>query len=181
MVGYKLTESGIFPINTKVQVISDILRPPNLKQLRLFPGSVNEFNKVTPTSTRCYPFRTFFKKDVDWKCEKEYEMAFCKINEELKQIVDLWQFKRYEDIRIICGGAVLEQLQTDKKWRPISFASQFLTDFEMKCSINELELLPIVWALEIFKTFVYWVAFKEVSDRKALASVLKTNYLIAKR
>ena len=56
-------------------------------------------------------------------------------------------------MRIICDaskngpGAVLQQKQSNNEWRPICFASRFLTDFETKYSINELELLAIVWAV----------------------------------
>ena len=57
----------------------------------------------------------------------------------------------------------------------MSFASRFLTDFESKYSINELELLAVVWAIEQFKNYVYGVKFQVISDHKALASVLKPN------
>ena len=50
-LGYKLTRSGISPINTKAQGICDGLRPTNLKQLRSFLGAVNQFNKFRPNLT----------------------------------------------------------------------------------------------------------------------------------
>ena len=85
-------------------------------------------------------------------------------------------FKRNNETRIICDaskqglGAVLQQKQQDGKWRPTRFASR-LTNFEMKYSIEELELLAIVWAIEN----VYGVQFKLVYDHKALMSVHKPN------
>ena len=48
-----------------------------------------------------------------------------------------------------------QQIQKDGDWRPVSFASRFLTDFESKVSIIELELLAIVWAIEHFENYVY--------------------------
>ena len=69
-------------------------------------------------------------------------------------------------MRIICDaskqglGAVLQQRQDNSNWKPIGFASRFLTDFETKYSINELELLAIVWAIKHFKNYVYGVQFK---------------------
>ena len=50
---------------------------------------------------------------------------------------------------------------------------KILPDFEAKNSINELELLAIVWAIEHCENYVYSVQFKVVSDHKALSSVLK--------
>ena len=70
-------------------------------------------------------------------------------------------------------GAVLQQSQSNGEWRPICFASRFLTDFEAKYSITKLELLAIVWAVEYFINYVYGVPFKILSDHKALMTVLR--------
>ena len=40
-------------------------------------------------------------------------------------------------------------------FRPVAFASRFLTDCEKKYAINELELLGALWGLEYFRDFVY--------------------------
>ena len=68
---------------------------------------------------------------------------------------------------------MLQQQEENQEWKPLSFESRFLMDFEAKSSINELELLAVVWAIEHFKNYVYGVEFKVISDHKALASVLK--------
>ena len=46
---------------------------------------------------------------------------------------------------------------------------------ETKYSINELELLAVVWSVEHFINYVYGVPFGIVSDHKALQSVMKSN------
>ena len=89
-------------------------------------------------------------------------------------------FNKSENIRIICDaskaglGAVLHE-QDEIGWRPIHFASRFLTPLEENYSINELELLAVVWAIEHFKNYLYGIKFQVVSDHKALATVLKGN------
>ena len=50
-----------------------------------------------------------------------------------------------------------------------------MTEFEKKYSINELELLAVVWSIENFRNFVYGTDFEVTSDHKALASILKGN------
>ena len=66
-VGYKLTQEGVAPKNTKVQGISERLRPNNLKLLRSFLGAVNQLNKFLPDLAKiCYPFRTLWKKNTEW-------------------------------------------------------------------------------------------------------------------
>ena len=142
-LGYKLSRTGISPINTKSQGISERLRPTNLKQLRSFLGAVNQFNKFIPRlAAITFPFRSIFKKDAEWEWNEEHENAFLKVNEEIINVVELTHFNRNKEIRIICDaskqglGAVLQQKQNENEWKPICFASRFLTDFEMKYSIN---------------------------------------------
>ena len=50
-----------------------------------------------------------------------------------------------------------------------------MTVFEQKYSINELELLALVWLIENFRNYVYGTDFEVVSDHKALMTVLKDN------
>ena len=179
-LGFKLTNQGILPVNSKVQGITEKLRPTNLKELRSFLGAVNQFNKFIPDlASTCFPFRSILKKDAEWNWTDEHEKAFENVNK-VKRVANLTHFKRNKPIRIICDaskqglGAVLQQCE-ENEWKPISYASRFLTELEAKYSINELELLAVVWSVEHFKNYVYGVPFGIVSDHKALQSVLKSN------
>ena len=115
------------------------------------------------------------------ECKPRSQKNVLENNDEIQKEVELSYFKRNQDIRIICDaskqglGAVLQQSQKNGEWKPICFLSRFLTDFEAKYSINELELLAIVWAIEHFKNYVYGVKFKILSDHKALMTVLRPN------
>ena len=180
-LGFKSTNSGISPINSKVQGITEKLRPTNLKELRSFLGAVNQFNKFIPDlASTCFPFRSILKKDAVWNWTPEHEKALMKVNSEVKRVAELTHFKRNKPLRIICDaskqglGAVLQQCE-ENQWKPISYASRFLTELETKYSMNELELLAVVWWVEHFKNYVYGVRFGVVSDHKALQSVLKSN------
>ena len=97
----------------------------------------------------------------------DHEKAFVNINNLVKKVVELTHFKRNRTLRIICDasrqglGAVLQQNE-ENSWKPIAYASRFLTEFESKYSINELELLAVVWAVEHFKNYVYGIEFEIV-------------------
>ena len=176
-VGYKLSQQGVSPVNSKVQGISDRLKPTNLKQLRSYLGATNLTNSF-PTWQHFVFFRTLLKKDTNWEWKNEQEKAFEQVNNEIKKVTELNQFKRDCPLRIICDGsksglgAVLQQ-EENGEWKPLSFASRFLTELEAKYSINKLELLAIVWSVEYFRNYVYGVKFKIISDHKALTTVLK--------
>ena len=71
-VGFKLSQQGVTPKNSKVQAISERLKPTNLKQLRSFLGAVNQFNKFIPNLAQlCFPFRNLLKKDNEWNWGEE--------------------------------------------------------------------------------------------------------------
>ena len=71
-------------------------------------------------------------------------------------------------------GAALEQ-NTPEGWKPIAFASRFLNSTEERYSLNELELLGIVWSIDYFKYYSYGKNFTVVTDHQALLSILKEH------
>ena len=71
-------------------------------------------------------------------------------------------------------GAALEQ-NTPKGWKPIAFASRFLNSTEERYSVNELELLGIVWSIDYFKYYLYGKILTVVTDHRALLSILKEH------
>ena len=101
-------------------------------------------------------------------------------NEVIKKATTLNHSKRKCPFRIICSasksglGAVPQQ-EENSVWNPLSFASRFPTELEPKYSIDELELLAIIWLVEYFRSYVYGVQFKLISDHKVLATVLKVR------
>ena len=46
--GFESPNSGLSPVNNKVQSITERLRPTKLKELRLDVGAVNQINKFIP-------------------------------------------------------------------------------------------------------------------------------------
>ena len=71
-------------------------------------------------------------------------------------------------------GACLEQKENNNG-HPIAYASRFLNKKEQRYSINELELLAVVWSLEHFKYYLFGSQFTLQTDHQALISALKNN------
>ena len=71
-------------------------------------------------------------------------------------------------------GCALEQ-QTPKGWHTVAFASRFLNSVEDRYSINELELLGVVWSVEHFKYYLYGKPFTVITDHRALLSIMREN------
>ena len=57
----------------------------------------------------------------------------------------------------------------------MAIASQFLNQTEERYSVNELELLGVVWSIDYFKYFLYGKNFTVITDYRALLSILKED------
>ena len=71
-------------------------------------------------------------------------------------------------------GAALEQ-RLPKCWHTVAFASPFLNSNEERYSVNELELLGVVWSVEYFKYYLFGKSFTISTDHRALLSIMKEH------
>ena len=68
----------------------------------------------------------------------------------------------------------LEQ-RSQTGWNNIAFASRFMNSNEERYSINELELLVVVWSVEYFKYYLFGKLFTIITDHRALLSIIKEH------
>ena len=71
-------------------------------------------------------------------------------------------------------GCALEQ-RTAKGWHTVAFSSRFLKSVEDRYSINELELLGVVWSIEHFKFYLYGKPFAVTKYHRELLSIIREN------
>ena len=71
-------------------------------------------------------------------------------------------------------GAALEQ-RSPTGWHTVAFASRFLNSNEERYSINELELLGVVWSVEYFNYYLFGKSFTCITDHRALLSIVKEH------
>ena len=124
--------------------------------------------------------RQLLKKEVKWDWTSEIDEDFKKLKKEITEAPCLAHFDPRKDNYITtdaCNtglGATLWQKEGET-FRPVAFASRFLTDCEKKYAINELELLGALWGLEYFRYFVYGKRVNLLTDHQALQPLLKKN------
>ena len=70
--------------------------------------------------------------------------------------------------------AALEQL-SPAGWHTVAFRSRFLNSNEERYSINELELLGVVWSVDYFKYYLFDKSFTIITDHRALLSIMKEH------
>ena len=136
-------------------------------------GSVHLLGKFIPNlSQLCYPLRPLFKKNtkIIWTDENKEQFNLMK-----DKIAETTENKHYNpglETRIKCDasrkglGCALE-LRTPNSWHTVVFASRFLNSVEDRYSINELDLLGVVWSIEHFKYYLYDKPFTVVTDHRA--------------
>ena len=70
-------------------------------------------------------------------------------------------------------GAALEQ-RSSTGWHTVAFASRFLNSNE-RYSINNFELVEVVWSVEYFKYYLFGKSFTIITDHRALLSIMKEH------
>ena len=180
-LGFTFSQSGVKPIESKTAAIAEIKAPKTLKQLRSFLGSVHHLSKFIPNLAKiCHPLRPLLKKNEKFLWTEYHQTHFEHIKTVIANATENTHFNPTLETRVKCDasrqglGAALEQLDCEV-WRTVAFASRFLNSIEELYSINELELLGVVWAIEYFKYYLFGKTFTVLTDHRALLSVLKTQ------
>ena len=70
----------------------------------------------------------------------------------------------------------MQQEHPDEDWCTIAYASRFLNKCEQRYSVNELELLGVVWSCEYFRHYLYGAEFTVLTDHKALLSLMNSHH-----
>ena len=180
-LGYNITQSGISPLESKTSSIMSLQPPNTLKKLRSFLGAVHYISKFIPNLAQlCHPLRPLLRKSTKYIWTDTHTLHFNAIKIRIANHTENMHYNPQFETRIKCDasrsglGAALEQLTVDG-WKPISFASRFLNSSEERYSINELELLGVVWSIEYFKNYLYGKEFTVITDHRALLSILKEH------
>ena len=180
-LGYHISQLGISPLETKTAAILALEAPKTLKKLRSFLGSVHYIGKFIPNLAQIsHPLRPLLKKSSKFLWTAEHENCFIEIKNRIANATANSHYNPQLKTRVKCDasrtglGATLEQLTVDGR-KPIVFASRFLNSCEERYSVNELEILGVVWSTEYFKNYLYGKHFKVITDHRALLSIMKEN------
>ena len=185
-LGFTITTSGITPLITKTEAITELNNPKTLKHLQSFLGSVHHLTKFIPNLAKLSePLRPLLKKNpeaknnkLDWKAE--HSSAFNNIKSKIHQIIENKHFDTTKQTRVKCDasakglGTCIEQ-KHNNEWHTIAFASRFLNKHESRYSTNELEFLAVVWSLEHLKHYLFGTEFTLQTDHRALPTAFNES------
>ena len=154
-------------------------KPDTVKELRQFLGLINFQRKFIPhcseiSKALCEITGKADKTKIEWTEEKE--IAFSKLKEEVAKDVlltypnydpDSEKLQLYVDASGSGAGACLQQTQNGE-CRVIGYAAMCFSNTQRNYSTTERELAAIRWGCEVFRPFLFGIAFLIYTDHKPL-------------
>ncbi|KAK5802526.1 hypothetical protein PVK06_030126 [Gossypium arboreum] len=176
-LGHVVSASGIRVDPNKISAILNWKPPRNITEVRSFLGLAGYYRRfVKGFSTIATPMTKLLQKDVkfEWteKCQKSFDQLKTYLTEApiLVQPESGKEFVIYSDASLLGLGCVLMQ-----EGRVVAYASRQLKPHEKNYPTHDLELAAIVFALKIWRHYLFGERCHVYSDHKSL------KYLMTQR
>lgn len=178
-LGFVLTTDGIQPGESKVKAIESFPQPNNATDIRRFIGLASFFRHFVPHFAQiAVPLTMLTKKDTTFTWGDDQQRAFVEIKEKLTSNPMLALYNAnatrtelYTDASKIGLGAIMCQADTEGKMRLVYAISRKTSEAEQSYHSTRLELMAIVWAVQILRQFLLPLHFLVITDCRALTHI----------
>ncbi|KAD7116998.1 hypothetical protein E3N88_04266 [Mikania micrantha] len=174
VLGHKISRAGIEVDKAKIETISKLPPPTNVKSIRSFLGHAGFYRRfIKDFSKISRPMTQLLEKDAPFVFSEECLRAFELLKEKLVDapilIAPDWSspFELMCDASDFAVGAVLGQ-RRDKHFHPIYYASKTLNDAQEHYTTTEKELLAVVFAFDKFRSYLVLSKTIVYTDHAAL-------------
>ena len=174
-LGHRVTTSGILPLESRVEAVSDFPVPTNKAGLQRFLGMINYYRHFMPRlADTLHPLHDATKvkgQAIEWT--PECQSAFLAAKDALVTATLLHhphpnaQTSITVDASNRAVGGQLEQL-LDGTWCPVAFFSRKLSNAKRKYSTFDRELLAIFLAVKHFRHLIEGLQFTIFTDHRPL-------------
>jgi len=185
-VGHFISEEGITVDPRKVNVIKNWSTPTDTSELRSFLGLASYYRKfVSGFSAIAAPLTMLLHKNKAFEWSSITQKAFDTLKEKLTTAPVLLipdptkPFTLTTDASDIAIGAVLTQ-DCGKGEQPVAYESRKLSAAEQNYPTHEKELLAIIHALRLWRTYLEGQQFTVITDHASL-EYIKTQSNLSKR
>ena len=177
-LGYRISERGTKPLESKVQAIKEFPTPKTVKQLRRFLGMINFYRRFLPNAAQTQaPLNALLTGSVKAShpvhITGDALLAFENCKETLSQAALLAhpdcqaKLALVTDASDLAMGAVLQQLNNED-WQPLAFFSRKLSPAQQKYSPYDRELLAIYESIKYFRHMLEARHFVVYTDHKPI-------------
>ncbi|KAK8564490.1 hypothetical protein V6N12_036613 [Hibiscus sabdariffa] len=181
VLGHKISARGIEVDRAKIDVISKLPPPTNIKGIRSFLGHagfyrrfIENFSKITKPLCSLLEQGKLFKFDEE--CMKAFEILKSKLVTALIVEPPDWNlpFELMCDASDYAVGAVLGQ-RKGKIFHPTYYASKTLNEAQVNYTTTEKELLAVIFAFDKFRSYLLGTKVTVFTDHSAI------KYLLSKK
>ncbi|GJX39847.1 reverse transcriptase domain-containing protein [Tanacetum coccineum] len=179
VLGHKVSGAGLEVDKAKIDVISKLPPPTNIKGVRSFLGHAGFYRRFIKDFLKiARPLTKLLEKDTPFEFDDECQKAFELLKEKLTCapviVSPNWNlpFELMCDASDFAVGAVLGQ-KDGKNFHPIYFTSKTLNPDSTKYTITEKELMAVVFAFDKFRSYLILSQTIVHTDHSALKHLLK--------
>jgi hypothetical protein len=169
-LGHVVSKDGIIVDPSKIEAVVNWDRPTNVSEVRSFLGLASYYRSFVEGFSRiAAPLTHLTRKNAKFEWKEECEKSF----QELKQRLvtapvltipsSLGGFVIYSDASHEGLGCVLMQ-----HGRVVAYASRQLKNYEQNYPTHDLELVAVVFALKIWRQYLYGEKCEIYTDHKSL-------------
>jgi len=183
VLGFIVGSEGLSPDPAKISAVRDFPIPRNVKEVQSFLGLCSYYRRFVPKfAILARPLSSLTKKDQRFSWGDDQQRSF----EALKTTLTtppILSHPRYDlPMEIHCDasnygvGAVLVQKYGEKE-HVVAYASRLLSNPEINYSVSEKECLALVWSIRKFRSFIWGLKIRVVTDHHSLCWLLKKRDL----
>ncbi|KAG7594042.1 Zinc finger CCHC-type [Arabidopsis thaliana x Arabidopsis arenosa] len=169
-LGHIISDQGVSVDPEKIRSIKEWPRPKNATEIRSFLGLAGYYRRfVKGFASMAQPMTRLTGKDAKFQWSEECEKSFSELKSMLTSAPVLTlpeadePYMVYTDASIIGLGCVLMQ-----RGRVIAYASRQLRKHEGNYPTHDLEMAAVVFALKIWRSYLYGAKVQIFTDHKSL-------------
>ena len=169
-LGHVISKNGITVDPNKIEVVVSWDRHTNVSEVRSFLGIASYYRRFVDGFSRIVvPLTQLTQKNVKFECKEECEKSFQELKQRLVTTLVLtiplgtWDFVIYSDASHKGLGCVLMQ-----NGKVVAYTSHQLKNYEKNYPTHDLELAVVVFALKIWRRYLYGERCEIFTNHKSL-------------
>ena len=169
-LGHVVSASGVSVDPEKVEAVMTWERPKSVFEIRSFLGLAGYYRRFIEDFSRiAAPMTRLTRKEVKFEWDDRCEVAFQELKRRLTSAPILIVPDRGQGYTVYCDasrvglGCVLMQ-----SGRVVAYGSRQLKNHEHNYPTHDMELAAVVFALKIWRHYLYGEEFEVYSDHKSL-------------
>src|SRR4030095_13876941 len=178
-LGHTISAEGVMVDQSKISAFQNWEPPKNAQEVRSFLGLAGYYRRFIQNFSKiAVPLTSLTRKNLKFYWGDEQSEAFQTLKDALSKALVLSLPDDSEDFIVYSNasgqglGCVLMQ-----RGKVIAYASRQVKDYEKRYLTHDLELTAIVFALKLWRHYLYGTKCQIYTDHKSLKYIFEQNNL----